>query len=57
MRLCLNDSDPRIYAFQIGLIGYWGEWHSYGYSEIFTLQMKQKIMYSHFTKIISKTKN
>ncbi|MFK8080692.1 MAG: DUF4832 domain-containing protein [Granulosicoccus sp.] len=24
------DDDPRIYAVQMGLIGYWGEWHSWG---------------------------
>ena len=40
------DSDPRIYAFQIGLIGYWGEWHSYGYSGNFYLtdETKNKIL-------------
>ena len=40
------DSDPRIYAFQIGLIGYWGEWHSYGYSGDFYLtdETKNKIL-------------
>ena len=40
------DSDPRIYAFQIGLIGYWGEWHSYGYSGDFYLtdETKDKIL-------------
>ena len=31
------DSDPRIYTFQLGVIGYWGEWHSYGYSQDFYL--------------------
>ncbi|MFK7859274.1 MAG: DUF4832 domain-containing protein [Granulosicoccus sp.] len=24
------DDDPRIYAVQMGVIGYWGEWHSWG---------------------------
>ena len=40
------DSDPRIFAFQIGLIGYWGEWHSYGYSGNFYLtdETKNKIL-------------
>ena len=36
------DSDPRIYTFQIGMIGYWGEWHSYGYSEDFHLTNETK---------------
>ena len=36
------DSDPRIYAFQLGVIGYWGEWHSYGFSEDFYLTHETK---------------
>lgn len=24
------DDDPRIYAFQLGVLGYWGEWHTWG---------------------------
>lgn len=24
------DGDPRIYVFQIGILGYWGEWHTSG---------------------------
>ncbi|MDH7447188.1 DUF4832 domain-containing protein [Aquimarina sp. 2201CG14-23] len=24
-------NDPRIYVFQIGMLGYWGEWHTFGY--------------------------
>ncbi|MGB5757227.1 MAG: DUF4832 domain-containing protein [Acidimicrobiales bacterium] len=24
------DDDPRIYAFQLGILGYWGEWHTWG---------------------------
>lgn len=26
------DDDPRMFAFQMGVIGYWGEWHSWGSS-------------------------
>lgn len=26
------DDDPQIYAVQMGVIGYWGEWHAYGSS-------------------------
>ena len=36
------DLDPRIYAFQIGIIGYWGEWHTYGYSEDYQLSNNLK---------------
>jgi len=25
------DNDPRMYTFQIGLIGYWGEWHTHAF--------------------------
>lgn len=24
------DNDPRVYGFQLGVIGYWGEWHTFG---------------------------
>ncbi len=24
------DDDPRIFTFQLGIIGYWGEWHTWG---------------------------
>ena len=24
------DGDPRIYAIQLGILGYWGEWHAHG---------------------------
>lgn len=26
------DNDPRIYAIQIGILGYWGEWHTHAFS-------------------------
>ncbi len=26
------DDDPRIHSFQLGVIGYWGEWHTFGSS-------------------------
>jgi len=25
------DNDPRMYVFQIGMLGYWGEWHNHGF--------------------------
>lgn len=27
------DDDPRVYAFQLGVLGYWGEWHTFGYDD------------------------
>lgn len=26
------DNDPRVNAFQLGILGYWGEWHTSGFS-------------------------
>ena len=26
------DNDPRVYAIQIGMLGYWGEWHTHAFS-------------------------
>ncbi len=28
------DNDPRVHAFQIGILGYWGEWHTAGFSRV-----------------------
>lgn len=28
------DGDPRVHAFQIGVLGYWGEWHTAGFSRV-----------------------
>ncbi len=25
------DDDPRVYSIQIGVLGYWGEWHNFGF--------------------------
>jgi len=27
------DNDPRLYSFQIGILGYWGEWHTFGFDD------------------------
>ncbi len=27
------EDDPRIYAIQLGVLGYWGEWHTFGYND------------------------
>ena len=36
------DNDPRIYSLQIGVLGYWGEWHTFGYGENFTITENSK---------------
>lgn len=27
------DSDPRVHAFQLGVLGFWGEWHTHGFKQ------------------------
>jgi len=27
------DNDPRIYTIQLGILGYWGEWHTYSFDD------------------------
>ncbi len=27
------DHDPRVYTFQLGILGYWGEWHTFSYDD------------------------
>ena len=36
------DNDPRIYSLQIGVLGYWREWHTFGYGENFTITENSK---------------
>jgi hypothetical protein len=36
------DDDPRVYAFEIGILGYWGEWHTFGFGENFSINENSK---------------
>jgi hypothetical protein len=27
------DGDPRVHAFQLGVLGFWGEWHTHGFKQ------------------------
>tara|TARA_B110000444_G_C18847154_1_gene602810 strand:+ start:1188 stop:2609 length:1422 start_codon:yes stop_codon:yes gene_type:complete len=36
------DNDPRIYSLQIGILGYWGEWHTFGFGEPFYINESSK---------------
>ena len=36
------DNDPRIYAVQIGVFGYWGEWHTFGFGDGFNISESSK---------------
>ena len=31
------DNDPRIYAIQLGVLGYWGEWHTFSFNGDFEI--------------------
>ncbi len=53
------NNDPRVHAFQIGILGYWGEWHTSGFryqgggGYNFTAETKNDIINAyktHFTK-------
>jgi hypothetical protein len=54
----LYDGDPRVHAFQIGVLGCWGEWHSCGFKQngvsyTITDASKNRILRAyrtHFTK-------
>lgn len=45
------DDDPRIYSFQIGILGYWGEWHTAGFSDDY------QISDDSFNQILNTYKN
>jgi len=36
------DDDPCVYAFEIGIIGYWGEWYTFGFGESFSINENSK---------------
>ena len=44
------DNDPRVYAFQIGVLGYWGEWHTFGFDDF-------SISNDSFNQILNSYKN
>ena len=36
------DNDPRIYSLQIGVLGYWGEWHTFRFGDTFYINESSK---------------
>ncbi len=36
------DNDPRVYAIQIGILGYWGEWHVSGFGDTYEINTNTK---------------
>ena len=49
------DGDPRLGFLQLGLIGFWGEWHTYPYSEWFPSEETQKTVLAAFESSFSVT--
>lgn len=40
------DGDPRLGALQIGLLGFWGEWHTYPHTDLFpSLQTQNAVLH------------
>ena len=49
------DGDPRIAFIQIGLLGFWGEWHTYPYNDWFADQLFQQEVITTFDTAFSIT--
>lgn len=50
------DGDPRIGFIECGLLGFWGEWHTYPYSEWYPSADTYKIISTAFDNNFNKTK-
>ncbi|MBD3350220.1 MAG: DUF4832 domain-containing protein [Candidatus Lokiarchaeota archaeon] len=50
------DGDPRIGYIQIGLLGHWGEWHTYPHEEWFANVMTQNLVLTTFDNSFNTTK-
>ena len=49
------DGDPRLGFVQAGLLGFWGEWHTYPYDEWFPSEETQSAILSAYTEAFSVT--
>jgi hypothetical protein len=50
------DGDSRIGFIQMGLLGYWGEWHTYPHEDWFASSATQQRVLTAYTKAFTKTK-
>lgn len=50
------DGDPRIGFLTVGLLGYWGEWHTYPHSDWFASTSVQNEILDAFTQAFPRTK-
>ena len=50
------DGDPRIGCITMGILGHWGEWHSYPRDDLFASKEYQKHVMDQFAKNFTKTK-
>ena len=50
------DADPRLGFIQVGLLGYWGEWHNYPNTESFASEAFQQQVIESFDEAFDKTR-
>lgn len=50
------DGDPRIGFVQMGLLGFWGEWHTFPHEEWFAASSTQQQVLRAYTQAFTKTK-
>ncbi len=49
------DGDPRLGAVQVGLLGFWGEWHTYPHTDWFPSEATQEAVLSAYDAAFSTT--
>lgn len=51
----VHDGDPRIAYIQVGLLGHWGEWHTWPNSELFAHRSTQETVLESFSRAFQET--
>ena len=49
------DGDPRLGFVQVGLLGFWGEWHTWPHTEIFASESTQELVLEAFAAAFKAT--
>ncbi|MHA1714980.1 MAG: DUF4832 domain-containing protein, partial [Promethearchaeota archaeon] len=50
------DDDPRIAFIQVGLLGFWGEWHTHPHPDWFANETTQNVVLKAYDRAFNKTK-
>ncbi|MEM4445544.1 MAG: hypothetical protein QXJ21_09380 [Thermofilum sp.] len=50
------DGDPRIAFIQVGLLGFWGEWHTYPHIEWFASEETQRVVLEAYDRYFNTTR-